>query len=111
MSDRQQDTLHLQPHMIPLIRQAFATSLGQLNDVLVGLRREGNLAQPWLGDEASHEVAAHYMERAMNGPESSYQALVAYRDELGRVHDTLHQMEAAYRRTEGDNAALWGRMA
>ena len=64
-----------------------------------------------MGDETSHEVAAYYSDRAMTGPESSYQALVAYRDELTRVHDTLQQMEANYRRTEGENAALWGRMA
>jgi hypothetical protein len=47
----------------------------------------------------------------MDASGSSYQALVAYRDELTRVHDTLQQMEDHYRRTEGDNAALWGREA
>jgi hypothetical protein len=47
----------------------------------------------------------------MDEPTSSYQSLVAYRNELTRVHETLQQMEDHYRRTEGDNAALWGRKA
>jgi cytochrome c553 len=111
MNERQQDVLRLQPHMIPALRNAFAEALKQLNETLVGLRREGNLSAPWLGDETSQEVAAHYSSRAMDGPQSSYESLVSYRDELGRVHDTLQQMEDDYRRTEGDNAALWGRKA
>lgn len=97
--------------MIPNLRNAFAEALAQLNDALTGLRREGNLSTPWLGDEVSNEVAAHYTSRAMDGPGSSYESLVAYRDELGRIHDTLQQMEDDYRRTEGDNAAVWGRKA
>ena len=111
MSDRQQDVLRVQPHMIPTVRANFRTAVNQVNDALVDLSRRGFLPAPWLGDETSHEVAAHYTETAMNGPQSSYEYLLAYRDELLRVHDTLQQMEANYRRTEGDNAALWGRMA
>ena len=47
----------------------------------------------------------------MSGPDSSLQSLQQYRSELNRVHDTLQQMENDYRRREGDNAALWGRLA
>jgi uncharacterized protein YukE len=47
----------------------------------------------------------------MDGPGSSYQSLEQYRAELARIHDTLQQMEDHYRRTEGDNAATWGRRA
>ena len=111
MAERQQDVLRLQPHMIPALRAAFSTARDQLNDALIGLRRDGSLSAPWLGDETSGEVAEHYRLRAMDAPDSSYQSLVAYRDELNRVHDTLLRMEDDYRRTEGDNAALWGRKA
>ena len=111
MNERQQDVLRLQPHMIPALRGALGTALEDLNAALVKLRLNGNLSEPWLGDETSGEVAEHYRRRAMEAPDSSYQALVAYRDELNRVHDTLQRMEDDYRRIEGENAALWGRKA
>ena len=111
MVERQQTVLHLQPDMLPVVRASFLAAFQQLHDSLSALYRGGYLAGPWLGDETSNEVAAHYTRRAMDAPGSSYQALVAYRDELARVHDTLQRMEDQYRRTEGDNAAIWGRRA
>ena len=105
------DVLRLQPHMIPALRAAFASAVADLTSALLRLRQEGNLPQPWLGDEVSAEVAAHYTKRAMDDPDSSYQSLQLYRAELTRIHDTLQQMEDDYRRTEGDNAAVWGRKA
>ena len=38
----------------------------------------------------------------MEEPDSSYQALIAYRDELARIHDTLQRMEDEYRRADHD---------
>jgi hypothetical protein len=111
VSDRQQDVLRLQPHMIPALRSAFGSALNQLDTALAELRRSGNLSTPWLGDETSRETANHYAQRAMDGPESSFASLQLYRFELTRIHDTLQQMEDDYRRTEGDNAARWGRKA
>ena len=111
MVERQQDVLRLQPHMIPAFRASLASALDQLDEALVHLRQKAHLPAPWMGDEVSSEVAAHYRARAVDGPESSYGSLVAYRDELNRIHDTLQQMEDDYRRTEGDNAARWGRKA
>ncbi len=46
----------------------------------------------------------------MSATDGPYAALVAYEAELLRVRDTLQLMEDEYRRTEGDNAELWGRM-
>ena len=40
--------------------------------------------------------------RAWKDRSSSYQALLAYRDELNRVHDTLQRMEDEYRRADED---------
>jgi hypothetical protein len=111
MVDRRQDVLRLQPQMIPTVRAKFETAVTQVNAALVGLNQRGYLPTPWLGDEVSREVADHYTSRALNGPDSSYQLLVSYRNELTRIHDTLQQMEDHYRRTEGDNAALWGSKA
>jgi hypothetical protein len=111
MAERQQDVLRLQPHMIPAVRTTIRSAIDQLNDAILGLGRRGFLPQPWLGDETSDAVAAHYTSRAMNGPDSSFRAIMAYRAELTRIHDTLQQMEDDYRRTEGDNTAMWGRKA
>ena len=94
--------------MIPALRAEFQAALEHLQTAIVGLNRRGYLLNPWLGDEASAEVAKHYTSRAMNDPDSSLQAIISYRDELNRVHETLQRMEDNYRRTEGDNAALWG---
>jgi hypothetical protein len=109
--EQQLSVLRLQPHMIPTLRATLGTALDRIGEALGRLRRGGVLSEPWLGDEASNDVAAHYTRRAMDEPTSSYQSLVAYRNELTRVHETLQQMEDHYRRTEGDNAALWGRKA
>ena len=111
MVDQQQDVLRLQPHMVPALRKALDAALGQVADALYRLNGQGYLQAPWLGDEVSNQVAAHYTQQAMDGPESSYQSLIAYRDELTRVHDTLQQMEDDYRRRDGDDATRWGRMA
>jgi hypothetical protein len=97
--------------MIPKVRAAFSAALDQVNRTIVSLNRGGYLPEPWLGDEVSSEVAAHYTRRAMDAPDSSYQALVAYHAELRRVHDTLKQMEDDYHRNEGEDATRWGRMA
>ena len=100
MAERQQDVLRLQPEMIPELRQAFQTAVEALNAALARLRRSGYLPAPWLGDEASQAVAVHYTARAMDQPDSSYQALLAYRDELTQVHDTLQRMEDEYHRAD-----------
>ena len=73
------------------------------------MQNEGYLREPWLGDEISRQVFDFYNQHIMNSTTGPYAALVAYEAELLRVRDTLKQMEDEYRRTEGDNAELWGR--
>ena len=109
MDDRQQQILRVEPDMIPDVRAAFATALDQLEVALVELSRTGYLPGPWLGDETSSEVAAHYTRRAMEAPDSSYQALQQYRAELARVHDTLQRMEDQYRATDQAEADRYRR--
>ena len=103
----QQSALRVQLRGIRTLRASFASALDQLDDVLVNLRQKAHLAAPWLGDETSDAVAAHYNRRAMIDPDSSYQALERYRDEVLRIHDTLQQMEDSYRRGESDEADRW----
>ena len=86
--------------MISDLRAEFRSALEQLQIALLGLNQRGYIAKPWLGDEVSRDVAAHYTQRAIDGPASSYQALIAYRDEIQRVHDTLQRMEDEYRRAD-----------
>lgn len=111
MTERQQQILHVAPEMIPALRAAFQSAIVQINEALVGLSRRGFLPVPWLGDEESREVAAHYTRQAMDGPASSYQALVAYHRELNSVHDTLQRMEDEYRRRDHDASTDLGRRA
>jgi hypothetical protein len=100
VSTRPQDVLRLEPHMIPALRAEFDSALDQLGQALVDLRSRGYLPAAWLGDEVSAAVAAHYTRRAMEQPDSSYRALIAYEAELTRVRDTLQRMEDHYRHAD-----------
>jgi hypothetical protein len=86
--------------MIPAMRAAFDSALAQLGRALVDLGNRGYLPAAWLGDEISTAVAAHYTSQAMDAPDSSYRALLAYEAELTRVRDTLQRMEEHYLRAD-----------
>ena len=73
-------------------------------------QHDGYLGEPWLGDEMSREVQDFYNRHVMDSAHGPYAALVAYHAELVSVRDTLLQTEQEYRRTEGENSALWGRL-
>ena len=110
MSQLPQAVLQVAPHQIPLLRVAFHRAYTAMGDQLALLRQEGQIPEPWLGDPVSATVKLMYDAHAMStAPGSTLAHLTAYRDELLRVHDTLAEMEAGYRRTEGENATLWGR--
>jgi hypothetical protein len=103
--EHQQEILRLEPHMAPLLRDHFRDAIDQVSTALTTLKRNGYLSAPWLGDEVSSTVAAHYARRAMEEPDSSYQSLLAYRDELTRIHDSLERMEDEYLSTDHDLSA------
>ncbi len=107
MVDSQRGELRVWSDALSALRAEFVTAVNQINTALLGLNQRGYLGAPWLGDETSAEVAAHYTRRAMDDPDSSYHALVSYRDELTRIHDTLLRMEDAYRRGEDAEAVRW----
>jgi hypothetical protein len=102
-------TLRVEPHAIVGVRKAFEEALTEIGKLLNRLQNEGYLHEPWLGDEISLEVRDYYNDRVMNSTDGPYAALVAYEAELLHVRETLKSMEDEYRRTEGDNAQLWGR--
>ena len=103
-------TFRVEPRTLPQMRAAFDEALSDIGEQLGRLQNEGYLGEPWLGDEISLEVRNFYNRHVMDSTDGPYAALVAYEAELLRVRDTLQQMEDEYRRTEGDNAELWGRL-
>jgi hypothetical protein len=102
-------TMRIEPSAIPAVRAAFDASLAELRPHLRQLRQEAYISEPWLGDPVSAEAAAAYNDRVMDAANGSYAAMVAYEAELLRIRDSLQAMEDHYRRTEGENAALWGK--
>jgi hypothetical protein len=102
-------TLRVDPSAIPAVRAALDETVQELNEYLHPMAVDGYLHEPWLGDPESARVAAFYNDRVMSAPDGPYHALLRYRDQLASARDQLAATEAEYRRTEGDNAALWGR--
>lgn len=109
MPERPQAALRLEPHTIPALRAAFADAVDQLAPQLLRFAQDAYIAEPWMGDPTSLALAMEHNARAVGGVDSAYECLLAYEAELVKVRDALARMEDEYRRTEGDNAALWGR--
>jgi hypothetical protein len=102
--------LRIEPSAIPAVRAALDDSLVELSLHLRRLGQEAYIPEPWLGDSVSAEVADSYNLRVMDAADGPYAAMVAFEAELVRIRDSLQLMEDHYRRTEGDNTALWGRV-
>ncbi|WP_433558863.1 hypothetical protein ACQPWY_11090 [Pseudonocardia xinjiangensis] len=103
-------TLRLEPHAIPVVRTAIEEALTELGFHLVRLRRAGFIPEPWLGDPISAKVVDYYNNRVMDAVEGPFAAMKAYEAELLKVRDNLQVLEDHYRRTEGENSDLWGRL-
>jgi hypothetical protein len=102
--------LRIEPSTIPAVRAAFDGSLIELRPHLRRLRQEAYIPEPWLGDPVSAEAATAYNASVMDAADGPYAAMVALEAELLRIRDSLQVMEDHYRLTEGENAALWGRL-
>ena len=111
MAERPTATLRLEPHMLPALVAAYDRAVTEITTAARRSQRRGRLPRPWTDDAVAVEVAQAYNELAMDGPRSAYAALRLYEKELIATRDQLRQMEADYRRVEGDNAELWGRRA
>ncbi|MFC4947125.1 hypothetical protein [Pseudonocardia sp. GCM10023141] len=111
MPERPSAVLRLEPHQIPALRAAFADAAASVAQSVTRLRSSGYVTTPWMGDPVSETVRTIYNNRALDGPDSAYQHLSSYHDELMAVVRTLDRMQADYGSTEGTNAALWERQA
>ena len=103
--------LRLEPHMIPTLRAAFVDAAETLRSKLDDLNFKGRIPEPWMLDPVSIDIVESYHRHVMDGDESAYGRLRAYERELVKVVDVLTALESEYRRTEGENADLWGRLA
>jgi len=74
-----------------------------MSRALRDLHSSGLLHEAWLGDPASQQMADHYNDVAITGPNSGLQALTDYQAELQRIADALHQTALAYAATETTN--------
>lgn len=110
MTDYPPATLRLSPQALPAMRAAYDRALEELGPELRRLGEVGHMQGPWLGDPVSAQTYEFYNARVMGAPDGPYAALLAYEQELVRVRDRIADMEADYRRTEGDNVELWGRL-
>ena len=102
--------LRLAPHKIPRMRAAVERAIATLEPPLERLRYGGYIHEPWMGDAVSEEMRQFFNYRLMDAPDSPYLAICSYVEELRRVRHSLVLAEEHYRRTEGDNAELWGRV-
>lgn len=103
-------TLHLQPHALPAVRAALEEALTELSGHLYRLTTSGFIPEAWLGDPVSAIVQTHYNRMVMRAADGPYAVMVAYELELTRIRNNVKAMEDHYHRTEGDNAAQWGRL-
>ena len=97
----------MEAHQLPALRAAFTEALERFRELLMLVRYDLDIPEPWLGDEVSIETHDYYVQRVLQG--TPYRALCNYLKELERVHDALRAAEDSYRQVEGDNAARWKR--
>lgn len=109
MSNRPTVTLRLEPHMLPGLVVAYGRAADEMRLLVADVKNQGRIEQPWTSDPVSVAMAEHYNDVVMDGAHSTYAALRQYMQELVDIRDTLKAMEADCRRTEGENAELWGR--
>jgi hypothetical protein len=104
------------PQRLTAVRTAYDQALNELGRQLADLFRFGFIRTPWLGDDVSEAVVAHYNNKVMsaaldnNAVASSglgaYQAMRRYETELKAIRDQFAQMEQAYLAAESANAEL-----
>ena len=103
--------LRVDPETIPQLRVLLEECLELLDEKLGDLSSGGRMIDAWMNDPVSIRVRDVYNASVMEAPDGGYAMLRAYETELWRVHGELGRMEAEYRRTEDENAALFGSRA
>jgi hypothetical protein len=103
--------LRVEPETIPQVRALLEECLQLLDEKLGDLSSGGRMIDAWMNDPVSIRMRDVYNTSVMDSPDGGYAALRAYEAELLRVHQELGRMEAEYRRTEDETAALFGERA
>ena len=102
--------LKIEPSAIPAARKVFEEALTVLDEQIKATRASLK-AQEWARDPVSAETAEKFNVRTFEGGDTAATAaILAYREQLSGVVTQLTQIEATYRRVEGDNVASWGRI-
>lgn len=96
--------LHVQLDAIPAVRAAFEEGLAELTPHLVLLQDEALIRQPWLGDDTSADVVAHYDQRVIKDAQGPLAAMRQYEQELLRILDSVKAIEASYPQIDDANA-------
>lgn len=105
-----QQKLQVDPSAIPEAKKVFVAALDKLDAQLTGSEHELR-AKQWATDPVSRETAEKFNQDTFEaGDQAALTAIKAYREQLRGVVDQLTQIEATYRRVEGDNVAAWGRI-
>jgi hypothetical protein len=105
-----QQKLSIDPSAIPEARKVFNDALDRLEAALAN-SVDAVQAKSWAGDPVSKETAEKFNQTTFDaGDSAALSAIKAYHKQLKGVVDQLTAIEADYRRVEGDNTAVWGRV-
>lgn len=102
--------LRVPPHAIPALRDALDRTLAELSPHLDRMQIDGYIHEAWLGDPVSEYVRVTYNAMVMDAHDGPFHALLGYQSQLVSARDQLAIAEEHYRRTEGENSDLWGRL-
>jgi hypothetical protein len=100
------EVLRVNPQRLTAVRTAYDQALNELGKQLADLFRFGFVRAPWLGDDVSKEVVAHYNNAVMSSDLGTYQAMRRYEAELKAIRDQFAQIEQSYPAVESANTKL-----
>ena len=100
--------LHIEPSAIPEALKAFRDAYDRVERKVRDL--SALPVREWAGDPVSSETRTQFAERTnTGGADSAYACLTGYQKQLKAAIDSLQSAHDEYVRTEGTNAALWGK--
>ena len=92
--------LRVGPDQLPDLITAYDTASDKMRSVLQNVLRRGRVPEPWTHDPHSENLQWTFNQWAVDAPDSVYNSLVLYQQELVKVAANLRAMHAEYERTE-----------
>src|SRR5690348_3844418 len=89
-------TLRVERNALSAVKAAFDEAIVEVRMQVQRLSGAAFIPEPWLGDPISSSVQTHYNGVVMESTDGAYSAMVAYRDELIRIRDSIQAMEDYY---------------